>query len=415
MDVDGARLRRDIDANAEFGAIGGEGRGRTVLTGTEANRLARERLVDRLEEAGLSVRIDPVGNIAGRWTPPTADQDAQPVATGSHLDSVPAGGIFDGPLGVYAGLEAIRTLQSLELDFSRPIEVVSFTEEEGSRFGPGLLGSSVAASALPLADALDRTDSDGVSLEDALTEIGFHGDATVAAGDWEGWIELHIEQSARLERAGLPIGIVTDITGITHAGVVITGETNHAGTTPMGDRSDALAAASAFVLDVEAAANRLVDTGNPTAVGTVGRIDVSPNATNVVPGRVDLGVDIRAIDRGAMTDLVEETKASLRRLDQDRAVETSFRRELDLEPTPMSATVRTAIDRAAAAADVRAMTLHSGAAHDSMHVASATDAGMIFVRSEGGISHSPAEWTDWSDCVVATEVLAGALAELATG
>ncbi len=414
MDVDGERLRRDIEANARFGAIESEGRGRTVLAGTEANREAREYLVDRLEAAGLSVRIDPVGNIVGRWVPPGADESAAAVATGSHLDSVPAGGIFDGPLGVYAGLEAVRSLREHDVEVTRPIEVVSFTEEEGSRFGPGLLGSSVATGARSAEAALDRTDEDGTSLREALDAIGFRGEATVDAAAWDAWIELHVEQSARLERAGLPVGIVSDITGITHCQVEITGEANHAGATPMAERTDALAAASEFVLAIEAAANDLVAEGYETAVGTVGRAVVSPNATNVVPGRVELGLDVRAIDYDAMNELVNRAEDSLSALEGERGVETALDREFDLEPSPMGSRVRTAADRAGAAADVGTMSLHSGAAHDSMHVATVTDAGMLFARSKDGVSHNPNEWTEWSDCRAATAVLAGAIAELAT-
>lgn len=414
MDVDGERLRHDIEENARFGEIDSEGRGRTVLTGSEANRRAREYLVDRLEDAGLSVRVDPVGNIVGRWVPNGADETAAPVATGSHLDSVPAGGIFDGPLGVYAGLEAVRSLQEQEIDVTRPIEVVSFTEEEGSRFGPGLLGSSVATGARAVEAALGRTDGEGTTLREALDSMGFRGTATVDAADWAAWIELHVEQSARLERAGLPVGIVSDITGITHCQVEITGEANHAGATPMDERTDALAAASEFVLAIEAGANDLVAGGYETAVGTVGRVAVSPNATNVVPGRVDLGLDVRSIDYEAMNELVTTAEDCLDRLEDERGVQTALDREFDLEPSPMSSRVRAAAERAGATAGVGTMSLHSGAAHDSMHVAAVTDAGMLFARSKDGISHNPKEWTAWSDCRAATAVLAGTIADLAS-
>lgn len=414
MDVNGDRLREDILANAAFGALDVEGHGRTVLTGSEPNRAARDHLLSRFEDAGLGVRVDRVGNIAGRWVPSSADETADPVATGSHLDSVPAGGIFDGPLGVYAGLEAVRSLKDQGIRISRPIEVVSFTEEEGTRFGPGLLGSSVVAGAPPVEEALERTDDEGISLESALTEIGYRGDAMIEAAEWDAWLELHIEQSERLEQAGRPVGVVTDITGITHCEVTIFGEANHAGATPMDRRTDALAAASEFVLDIESQANDLVKSGNETTVGTVGRVHVSPNATNVVPGRVELGVDIRAVDYSAMNELVSSAQNSLQRLERERGVETTFEREFDLEPVPMSQRVRTAATEAGDTAGIETLSLHSGAAHDSMFVATVTDAGMLFARSNDGISHSPREWTDWADCEAATSVLTGAIAELAT-
>ena len=414
MDVNGERLREDIEANAAFGALDVEGHGRTVLAGSEANRQARDYLVNRLEDAGLAVRVDSVGNIAGKWVPATADATAEPVATGSHLDSVPAGGIFDGPLGVFSGLEAVRSLQEQDISLSRPIEVVSFTEEEGTRFGPGLLGSSVAAGARPADEALNRTDDEGITLETALTEIGYQGGGEIEVAEWDAWLELHVEQSERLEAADLPVGVVTDITGITHCNVTVIGEANHAGATPMGQRTDALAAASEFVLDVESGANDLVRSGSETAVGTVGRVEVSPNATNVVPGKVEIGLDIRAVDHGAMNALVSTAEKSLQRLETERGIETAFDREFDLEPVSMSPRVQTAATQAGDAAGVGTMSLHSGAAHDSMYVANVTDAGMLFARSKEGISHSPREWTDWADCEAATAVLAGAIAELAT-
>ena len=410
MDVDGRRLREDIEANGAFGALDGEGRGRTVLPGTEPNRKARERLVDQLDDAGFDVRVDAVGNVAGRWTPPGADPDAAPVAAGSHLDSVPAGGIFDGPLGVYAALEAVRAMQDADLAPARPVEVVSFTGEEGQRFADGLLGSSVAAGERSVEDALALTDDDGTTLEAALESIDFRGEGRLDASEWDAWLELHVEQGRRLERADAPVGVVTTITGITHCDVTVTGEANHAGATPMDERRDALAAASEFVGTVERAAN---DVDSETAVGTVGSLDVTPNATNVVPGRVEMGVDVRDVHYDAMNEIVERTADALVRLEDERAVETRLDREFDLRPTAMADRVREAARAAGERAGVETLDLHSGAAHDTMHVANVTDAGLLFAPSEDGVSHSPAEWTDWDDCATATRVLAGALADLA--
>ena len=275
MEIDTDRLRADIEANAEHGAIEvEEGRGRTVLTGTDANRAARETLVTRMEDAGLDVRVDAVGNIAGTWAPESADPDAAPVSAGSHVDSVPEGGIFDGPLGVYAALEAVRAMQDAGVEPARPLVVVSFTEEEGQRFSEGLLGSSVAVGERSVEDALAIEDDDGVTLEAELERIGFRGEGRLDAGDWAAWYELHIEQDTRLERENVPVGVVTTITGITHCEAEIVGEANHAGATPMDERTDALAAASEVVLDVEAAANDVVEAESETAVGTVGSLSV---------------------------------------------------------------------------------------------------------------------------------------------
>jgi N-carbamoyl-L-amino-acid hydrolase len=447
MNVSEERLRTDIERTGEFGRVdsetpkasrnGGsverssadrssgrspredgetadaqEGWGRTAPPGSEANRQAREHLLERMEDAGLDVRVDAVGNIAGRWTPPSADPDAAPVAAGSHLDSVPSGGIFDGPLGVYAALESVRAMQDADVEPTGPIEVVSFTEEEGGTFGGGLLGSSVAAGERAVAEALSLTDDECRTLESALDEMGFRGEGRLDASDWDAWLELHVEQHDRLERAGVPAGVVTTITGITHCEAIVEGEANHAGATPMDRRTDALAAASEFVLDVERAANEVVETRSETAVGTVGRLRVEPDATNVVPGRAEMGVDIRDVDHGSMNAIVDAARASLERLEAERGVETDFEHGLDLEPTPMSERCRAAFHEAGETMEIETMDLHSGAAHDTMHVANVTDAGMLFAPSRDGVSHSPLEWTDWGDCASATRVLAGALAAL---
>ncbi len=408
MKIDGERLREDIEATAEFGALEDADHGRTVLAGTEANRRAREYFVKRLEDAGLAVRVDAVGNIAGRWTPESADPDAAAVAAGSHLDSVPEGGIFDGPLGVYSAVEAVRAMQDSGIEPSRPIDVVSFTEEEGQRFASGLLGSSVAVGERSVEEALALTDG-RTTLADALDSMEFRGEGLLDASEWDAWLELHVEQSRRLERADVPVGIVTTITGITHCDVEIQGEANHAGATPMSERTDALVAAGEFVQDVERAANGVSE----TAVGTVGKLDVQPNATNVVPGTVTMGVDIRDVEYDAMNELVSRAEESLCILESERGVETSLARGFDLEPTEMGTRPQQALHEAGESAGIETLDLHSGAAHDTMHVANVTDAAMLFAPSRNGISHNPAEWTGWEDCATATRVLAGGLASLA--
>jgi N-carbamoyl-L-amino-acid hydrolase len=413
LDIDRERLRADIEANAAFGDVDAdEGRGRTVRTGTEADRRARERLLERMEAVGLDVAVDAVGNVAGTWTPPSADADAAPAALGSHLDSVPEGGVFDGPLGVYGALESVRAMREAGADPERPVTVVSFTEEEGTRY-TGLLGSSVAAGNRTVEEALADRDSEGTTLEEALSDIGFRGEGRLDASAWAGWYELHVEQDTRLEAAGVPVGVVTTITGISSSEATVVGEANHAGATPMDGRTDALCAAAEFVLDVEAAANDVVATSSETAVGTVGSLEVSPNASNVVPGRVEMGVDIRDVDHDSMDTVVAAARESLDRLADERGVETAFERGYDLHPTEMSERLRAAAHDAGDAAGVETVDMHSGAAHDTMHVADVTDASLLFAPSRDGISHNPREWTDWDDCATATRVLAGATAALA--
>ncbi len=413
MDVDTDRLREDVLETATFGAVEDADHGRTVLVGTPANRRARDYLVDRMADAGLSVRVDAVGNVAGRYVPDGADPDAAPVAAGSHVDSVPRGGIFDGPLGVYAALEAVRAIDEADRNLARPIEVVSFTEEEGARFGGGLRGSSVAAGVESVDDALAATDDDGVTLGEALSEIGYRGEGRLDAGAWDAWLELHIEQDTELETAGVPVGVVTTITGIAHRTVTVTGEANHAGATPMDERRDALAGAAEVVSDVERAANAVVEADSETAVATVGRLDVTPNATNVVPGEVTMGVDVRDVRRDTMDDLLAELHDSLDRVGAERTLETTVETDADVDPCPMSERIRAAAREAGERVGVETMSMPSLAAHDTMRVATVTDAGLLFAPSVDGVSHNPDEWTDWADCAAATSVLAETVASLA--
>ena len=417
LPVDASRLRTDIEANAAFGRIeydDPEKRGRTNRTGTEANRAARDRLVERFADAGLDVTVDAVGNILGTWIPDSADPDAAPVVSGSHLDSVPEGGIFDGPLGVYAALEAVRAMQDAGVEPTRPVAVASFTEEEGGTFGDGLLGSAVATGEIDATEALDLTNSEGETLGEAIERIGYRGDEEIDPARWEAFYELHVEQDTTLEAENADAGVVTTITGITHCEATIEGEANHAGATAMGDRTDALAAASEFVLDVEAAANAVVESDSASAVGTVGSLSVSPNATNVVPGRVEAGVDVRDVESESMETIVAAARESLARVKRERGVETAFERPFDVAPTPMSERLREAAHAAADGVGRTAIDLHSGAAHDAMRVARVTDSSLLFAPSRDGISHNPREWTDWADCAAATEVLAGAIARIAT-
>lgn len=415
MDVSVDRLRQDIESTGQFGAIDTEtGHGRSVFTGSEAEKQARDYLVEQFEAAGLNVIVDAVGNIVGRWIPASANPDAAPVAAGSHLDSVPEGGIFDGPLGVYAALEAVRAIQDADTQPVRPIDVVCFTEEEGARFDTPLLGSKVAAGSYSVEDALNLADETGETLAEALSSIGYQGSGRVDAEEWDAWLELHIEQGTRLSERDISVGVVTSITGITHCNIEITGEANHAGTTPMEHRQDALAGASEFVLDVEEAANEVVETVSDTAVATVGKTTVSPNGTNVIPGHVELGLDIRDVDYSSMNYLVQRARESLARIERERGVATSLERYFDVEPVSMSERCRNAIHTGGERSEIETMDLHSGAGHDTMEVARVTDAGLLFAPSQDGISHNPREWTDWIECARATKVLAQALAQLAT-
>ena len=413
MNVDTDRLRNDIEANAAFGALDTEtGRGRTVLTGTDADRRARERLLDRCADADLDVRIDPVGNIASRWVPEGVAPDTPAVAMGSHLDSVPEGGIFDGPLGVYGALEALRAIRDADLALSRPIEVVCFTEEEGARFGVGTLGSSAATGHRTVEDVLSLTDESDVSLESALENIGFRGEDTIDPAAWDSWFELHIEQGTRLESSGAAVGVVNAITGLTDGLVTFSGEADHAGSTPMDERRDALAAAAAFIGAVEDTATAVAAT-QPTAVATVGKMTVSPNARNIVPGEVVLELDVRDIDGATMDRIMSDLRNHCERVGEERSVETAFERPRNDPPSHISDRLRDLVADMNAPDGIDVETMHSAAMHDTALVADRTDALLLFAPSRDGISHNPREWTDWSDCATATGFLAQAVAAAA--
>ena len=408
--IDGDRLSRDIDNNAQFGAVPTDaGRGRTVLPGTKPNQRAREHLVDRMLVAGLNVTVDAVGNIVGTWLPNGCDSTAAPVAVGSHLDSVPSGGIFDGPLGVYAGLEAVRAMQDAGATPSRPIQVVSFTGEEGTRFADGVLGSSVAAGLVEAETALEFTD-DGETLREALTDIGFHGEERLDASDWHAWLELHVEQTDRLEEMGVTAGVVTSISGTTRLRGTIEGTADHAGTMSMADRTDALAAASEFVLALERATRTEAD----TTVATVGELSADPGVVNVVPGEVEFSVDIRDVEQFVIDRLVTRAEETLQALETDRGVETTLNRPYDIPPAEMAPACQTAFHEAGQSLGIETVDVHSGAGHDTMQVADVTDTGLLFAPSDGGHSHNPLEWTDWRDCAVTTTLLTEALYTLAT-
>ncbi len=411
MEISQQRLRMDIEANAEFGAVDtAEGHGRTVLTGSEANRAARERLLDRFAAAGLTTRVDPVGNIAGRWVPDGVDPGTAPVAFGSHLDSVPRGGIFDGPLGVYAALEAVRAIQDSDETPSRPLEVVSFTAEEGARFGVGTLGSLVATGELSVDEALSLADEDGETLGACLEATGFAGSDTLAPSEWAAWFEVHVEQDTRLESAGVPVGIVDAIAGVANCEATFAGETDHAGSTSMADRRDSLPAAAQFIQATERIA-RDVAAEQEDAVATIGDIDVDPNVRNIVPGETTVQMDVRSVRGETIDRLVERFETSLETVGQDRPVDASFRRYRDTAPSRMSDRCLRTLDRAADRQDVSTLRLHSGAIHDTANVSRRTEAAMFFVPSVDGRSHSPAEWTDWDDCATASGMLAAAALE----
>ena len=376
-------------------------------TGTGANRKIRDYAVARMKEAGLEVKIDKIGNIFGRKE--GLKPGAGSVMCGSHLDSVHNGGQLDGCLGVFAAIEAVRRLSDEGFGNERPLEVVVFTGEEGSAFGVSLLGSSALVGKLSIEETLRRKNSAGLTLDEALREIGYKGDFERSLDDVEYMVEMHIEQGPVLYRGKIPIGIPENISGITWVNATINGEGNHAGTTPMKMRKDAVVAAADVVSFVSRRANEMVDKLGSATVGTAGKMNVFPNGTNSVPARVELGIDIRDVVPENMENLKNDVIEVLKGLERKYGVSVDIQMPPVHFPAPLSAEVVDIIEKSADRLGIKATRMNSGAGHDSQNMSKKVKTGMIFVPSVNGISHAPMEWTEWADIENGVSVLTQAL------
>ena len=399
--IDADRLER---RSAELARIAGRGTSVSRLGLSADEQQARDLVGGWLAARGASVRRDAAANLFARFA-----GQGEAILVGSHLDSVPEGGRFDGALGVLCAVEAVESLVDAKTKLGRPIEVVAWADEEGARFGVGLFGSTASFGRLARGVA-DRKDRNGISIADALRALGEQGDPAAARRDPKelaAYLELHIEQGPRLETAGVPLGIVSDIVGIYHARVTIRGRADHAGATVMSARADALAAAAEVVLAVEQIAGERLD-----SVGTVGEIAVRPGAKNVVPGECVFSLDLRAArDHDG---LVQEVLATLMSIASVRGVEATVDDLARVPVTPLDRGLRDVLKRAAKSVGVDAPELVSGAGHDAqMPALSGVPTGMIFVRSTGG-SHTPREFASIDDAALGAQALANAIKELAT-
>jgi len=338
-------------------------RGVTRPTGTLANKKIRDYAVNCMKEAGLEVRIDKIGNIFAKKEGRTLGKKS--VMCGSHLDSVINGGQFDGALGVFAAIEAIRRLNEEGFKNERPIEVVVFTGEEGSAFGLTLLGSTALIGELPLENALKKKNKEGKTLYKSLKEIGYLGNFTRTLDDVEYFIEMHVEQGPVLYNKKIPIGIVENIAGIAWVYATILGEGNHAGTTPMNMRKDALVAASDIVHFVNKRVNEMVATLRSATVGTVGKMNVFPNGTNIVPARVEIGIDIRDVDPENMKSLKKEVVEEIKRLEKSYGIKVEVELPITHMPHRLAPEVVDAIEKSAKQLGVQCIRMNSGAGHDA--------------------------------------------------
>jgi len=385
-------------------------RGVTRLTGTLANKKIRDYAVNCMKEVGLKVNIDKVGNIFAKKEGHIPGKKS--VMCGSHLDSVINGGQFDGALGVFSAIEAIRRLNKEDFKNERPIEIVVFTGEEGSAFRLSLLGSTALIGQLSLEDALGKKNKEGKTLSESLKEIGYLGNFTRTLDDVEYFIEMHVEQGPVLYNKKIPIGVVENIAGIAWIYATIIGEGNHAGTTPMNMRKDALVAASHIVYFVNKRVNEIVATLGSATVGTVGKMNVFPNGTNIVPARVEIGIDIRDVDPKNMKSLKKEVVEEIKRLEKSYGVKAEVELPITHMPHQLAPEVIDIIEKSTKQLGIQYIRMNSGAGHDAQNMATKVKTGMIFVLSVKGISHAPMEWTDWEDIENGVKILTQILKNL---
>jgi N-carbamoyl-L-amino-acid hydrolase len=405
--IDRARLERTFHEQAKIGATAGGGLTRLALS--DEDRVIRDRMVAWLEQAGCAVRIDRMGNIFGRRAGGPAGDARPAVVMGSHVDSVPTGGRFDGILGVVCALEAIRALDDAGVRTHHPIELAIFTNEEGARFQPAMLGSAVLAGKVSLEEAYGKRDRHGIRLVDELERIGYLGPEPCVPRPTRAYLELHIEQGPFLEEARLSVGVVDGIVGIAWSRVTLHGSQDHAGPTPMRTRHDALVAAA----DVVHAVRRIPLTTGRDMVGTVGWLDVQPNIVNAIPGKVVLTTDLRAPDDADLDRAVGELEAAVRGAAAAEGVRVDHEPLMRVPVTRFASEVVDAVESAARTLGVGYRRMLSGAGHDAQHMATLCPTGMVFVPSIGGKSHCEDEATDFADIEHGANVLLHAALALA--
>ena len=389
--VSASRLQSRIEALAGFGALPGGGVTRPCWS--PQHEQARAWLTRELSAAGLETWVDRAGNVFGGLGLHAFGADAPAVLTGSHIDTVPEGGILDGALGVLAGLEALETIREANAPHRRPLAVAAWSDEEG-RYG-SLFGSRTFCGRLDLTRVEAMAAVDGERLVDAMARAGFDArrvaEAQAPAGAVAAYVELHIEQGPRLEEAGIPIGIVDSIVGVRRTRVAFVGQADHAGTTPMERRRDGFLGAAEYALK---ARDLVVKHGGGKSVTNIGVVRVHPGVTNIVPARGELVHEMRGPDAETLARLDRRAVALARSVARRRGLEVEIQPMSATTPAGCSARVQEAIERACSALGLRSTRLHSAAGHDAQNLAAITDAGMIFIPSKGGRSHRVDETSD---------------------
>jgi N-carbamoyl-L-amino-acid hydrolase len=397
LTINAERLWRELMETAAIGATPKGGICRLTLT--DLDRQARDWFKQRVERLGCTVTVDDMGAMFARR--PGLKADIPPILLGSHLDTQPTGGKFDGVLGVLAAVEALRTLVEAGYETYAPIEVVNWTNEEGSRFAPALIASGVFAGIFDPDWARAQKDRTGITFGEALDAIGYRGPERCGAHPLSAFFELHIEQGPILEAEGKEIGIVTDVQGVRWFEAAIKGTEAHTGATPMNLRKDALLGAARLIDRVESIARSHA----PLAVGTVGMVEVFPNSRNVVPGRVLFSVDLRHPETIVLDAMEQSFRQALRDICEPLGLEATLNKIWDNPPVHFDAGCIAAVRHAATASGFTTRDMISGAAHDAAYVARIAPTAMIFVPCRDGISHNEAEFTSQEQCAAGAQVL----------
>jgi N-carbamoyl-L-amino-acid hydrolase len=405
LKIDSERLWQSLMELARIGATEKGGVCRLALT--DLDREGRDLFARWCREAGCTIQVDPVGNIFARR--PGKDNSLPPVVTGSHLDSQPTGGKFDGAYGVLAGLEVLRTLNDRGIVTQAPLEVVAWTNEEGSRFSPAMIGSGVYAGVFTLDEALATKDVDGKAMGDELRRIGYAGADQLAGRQVGAYFEAHIEQGPILEAEKKTIGVVTGAQGQRWYEVTVVGQEAHAGPTPMPVRRDALVGTARLIEIV----NQIGHRHAPLACATVGFVQVSPNSRNTIPGRVFFTVDLRHPDDATLTRMNDELKAACERIAAGAKLEIAVKDFWYSPPTSFDSACVDAVRQAAGRLGHTHRDIVSGAGHDAVYMARVAPAGMIFVPCRDGISHNEVEDAAPADLAAGCDVLLHAMLERA--
>jgi N-carbamoyl-L-amino-acid hydrolase len=403
--INGERLWNSLMELARIGATPKGGVCRLALT--DLDRQARDLFVRWCKEAGCTITIDRVGNIFARR--PGRDNSLPPVMTGSHIDSQPTGGKFDGAYGVMAGLEVIRSLNDYSHQTEAPIEVVVWTNEEGSRFSPAMMGSGVYAGVFTEDEVFSKKDLEGKSFGEELARIGYLGPEPARPKPVAAYFEAHIEQGPILEAEKKTIGIVTGAQGQRWYEITVTGQDAHAGPTPMKRRKDALVGAARMI----DAVNRIGHKHQPYACATVGHAQVFPNSRNVIPGRVFFTVDFRHPADATLTAMDQDLRAACAEAATASRVEVEVKEFWYFPPTPFETNCVEAVRAGAKRFDFDAMEIISGAGHDAVYMAKTAPTGMIFVPCKDGISHNEIEDADPEELAAGCNVLLHAMLDRA--